>query len=216
MKKLLGFIIIALFLGSSYCHAGGDKLKIIFINTPEVVVDGVGLHVGDTFFSDATIRWDNPRQVVKVINMSSKKQQIMKPEPIEVATSHSTKDYLNLDYNLSTRNEVVPAAYFFLEYQGEKGGKMTRVISEEASLAGLPEKVSLLYCDASGCQDVLITDDFNGFIDEFRWSDRIISYVIDYRKHWKVYQWLMYKLMDRPHCDVEYTQEDVKLYLSLK
>lgn len=215
MRKLFICIVIALFCCSAYC-AAADMLKIIYINTSEVVVNGNSLHVGDTFESDAVIRWDNPRQVVKVINMTTRKQKILKPEPIEVTTSHSTDDYMNLDYNLSTRDELQSAAYFFLEYVDDAGIKYTYTISEGASLADIPSEASLLYCDAGTGQDALITDDFFGFLDEFRYSDRIISYVIDPHKYWDIYKCLMWTLMDRPHCDVDFTLEDVALYKSLK
>ena len=216
MRRIFICFVLALVCFSTYCAAAGDMLKIIYINTSEVVVDGSSLHVGDSFKSDAVIRWDNPRQVVKVINMTTRKQKILKPEPIEVTTSHSTGDYMNLDYNLSTRDELQAAAYFFLEYVDETGSKFTYTISEGSSLADIPAKASLLYCDACSGQDALITDDFFGFLEEFRSSDRIVSYIIDPQEDWDIYKCLMWTLMDRPHCDVDFTLDDVALYKSLK
>lgn len=217
MRKLVLCFIVAFFSCPAYCIASDDMLKIIYINTSEVNVDGKSLHVGDSFESDAVIRWDNPRQVLKVINMSTRKQKILKPEPIEVTTSNSTGDYMNLDYNLSTRDELQAAAYFFLEYAGKGGSKFTYILSEGASLDNLPsENVSLLYCDADSGQDALITDDFMGFLEEFKSSDKIISYVVDHRKYWDIYKCLMWVLMDRPHCEVEFTMDDVDFFKSLK
>lgn len=216
MRKPFICLIVALLCSSIYSAAAGDILKIIYINTPEVVVDGKSLHVGDSFKSDATIRWDNPRQVVKVINQSTKKQQILKPEPIVVETSHSTADYMNLDYNLSTRNELQAAAYFFLEYVDDDGSKFTYPLSEGYGLSEIPAKVALLYCHADSGQDAMITDDFMGFIGEFRSSDKIVSYVIDHHKYWDIYKCLMWVLMDRPHCDIDFTMEDVDFFKSLK
>lgn len=217
MRKLVLCFIVAFFSCPAYCIAADDMLKIIYINTSEVIVDGKSLHVGDSFESDAVIRWDNPRQVLKVINMSTRKQKILKPEPIEVTTSNSTGDYMNLDYNLSTRDELQAAAYFFLEYAGKSGSKFTYTLSEGASLDNLPsENVSLLYCDADSGQDALITDDFMGFLEEFKSSDKIISYVVDHRKYWDIYKCLMWVLMDRPHCEVEFTMDDVDFFKSLK
>lgn len=216
MRKLFICLIVALFCFSAYCAADGDKLKIIYINTPEVVVDGKSLHVGDTFESCACIRWDNPRQVVKVINMTTKKQQILKPEPIVVETEHSTADYMNLDYNLSTRDELQAVAYFFLEYVDDNGSKYTYPLSDGYSLSEIPSKVALLYCHAYSGQDALITDDFMGFLNEFRSSDKLVSYVIDHQEYWDIYKCLMWTLMDRPHCDVDFTVEDVDFFKSLK
>lgn len=217
MRKLLLCFIVAFFCCPAYCIAADDMLKIIYINTSEVIVDGKSLHVGDSFESDAVIRWDNPRQVLKVINMSTRKQKILKPEPIEVTTSNSTGDYMNLDYNLSTRDELQAAAYFFLEYADKSGSKFTYTLSEGTSLEILPsENVSLLYCDADSGQDAMITDDFMGFLEEFKSSDKIISYVVDHRKYWDIYKCLMWVLMDRPHCEVEFTMDDVDFFKSLK
>ena len=55
MRKLLLCFIVAFFCCPAYCIAADDMLKIIYINTSEVIVDGKSLHVGDSFESDSIV-----------------------------------------------------------------------------------------------------------------------------------------------------------------
>ena len=73
-----------------------------------------------------------------------------------------------------------------------------------------------MYCDAESGQDKLIIDDFYGFMEEFRFADRIVSYVIDAEKYWDIYKWAMWALMASPHCQVALSLEDIALYRSFK
>ena len=217
MRKLIYSVVCLLICCSALSASEVERYKIIYISTPEIKIGGVAHRVGDVFTSGMEIEWMNSDQVIKTINMTTKKQQIFKPEPIEVVTSHTTNDYMNLNYNLSTRDELIPAEYFFLEYESPYEGKITIPVSEGMTLAEAPAaKVSLMYCDAKSGQDKLIIDDFYGFMEEFRFADRIVSYVIDAEKYWDIYKWAMWALMASPHCQVALSLEDIALYRSFK
>ena len=215
MRKLIYSVVCLLICCSAYCASEVERYKIIYISTSEIKIGGVAHRVGDIFTSGMEIEWMNPNQVIKTINMTTKKQQIFKPEPIEVVTSHTTNDYMNLNYNLSTRDELTPAEYFFLEYDSPYEGKVTIPVVEGMSLPVLPDvKVSLMYCDAQSGEDKLIVDDFYGFLEEFRFADKIVSYVIDAEEYWDIYKWLVWALMPRPYCEVALSLEDIVLYRS--
>lgn len=215
MKKTIYTVIILMLAMSSLRAASADSLKIIYMNTPQVEQGARCLHVGDVITDSKDIKWSNERQVIKVLDMTTKKQIVLKPEKLQVAVSHSSKDYMNLNYNLSTRDEISAAGYFFIQYRKD-GHKKNMPIAHGSVLKGLPSRVSLYYSDPDTGVDALITDDFISFLNEFKKADNAVSVLIDREKHWDMYQKAMWVIMSRPHCEVDFTPEDASLYLSLK
>lgn len=73
MKKLQ--ILLLLLLLSLPMAA--DNYKILYMNYPQLTIDGKPAKVGTTFTDKSVIKWAKLRQAIKVINLKSKRQSMM-------------------------------------------------------------------------------------------------------------------------------------------
>ena len=103
MKKALIITVLALICCCTNIFA--DKYKILFINTPSVVVGNQTLHVGDMFDEESVINWESQKQAMKVQNLRTK--QIRLFTSMQFSKSKSIKDFFLKQNHLSTRGGVL-------------------------------------------------------------------------------------------------------------
>lgn len=101
--------ILALLLTTAIIslQAQNDSWRILFLNTPEIVINGQTLHRGDTFQGPGNIRWSAPRQAMKVINLSTSKQRLVVSEQFTKAQARTLEEFLRGEKSLSTRQGVL-------------------------------------------------------------------------------------------------------------
>ena len=59
------------------------EFKILFLNYPQIWINGKASKVGDTFDENAVIKWSKERQAMKVIDIDSKKRYLMVCKPTD-------------------------------------------------------------------------------------------------------------------------------------
>lgn len=84
-----------------------DNWRILFLNTPEIVINGKTLHQGDTFQDPGHINWSAPRQAMKVMNLSTRKQRLLVSEQFAKAKAHTLKEFLKGEKSLFTRQGIL-------------------------------------------------------------------------------------------------------------
>ena len=97
MKYYLTTLFI-LFAG----NMNADKYKILFINTPSVVIGNKKLYVNDTFDEESFIRWESQKQAMKVQNLRTKQIRIFTSK--QFSKNESIKDFYLKHNHLSTRS----------------------------------------------------------------------------------------------------------------
>lgn len=100
MKKVI-FLIVA-FAISAVLKA--ERYKIIAMNTPSVEIGEKEFVKGDTISDIHDINWKAPREAIKVLNLATRKQELVVSENYTRYKSNSLGDYLSKTKHLSTRN----------------------------------------------------------------------------------------------------------------
>lgn len=83
--------------------ASADEFKILYLTTPDITIGGKTLKIGDTFAGNASINWTTPRQAMKVMNTSTKKQSLVVAEKYTGSKSADMDSYFVSSRQLSTR-----------------------------------------------------------------------------------------------------------------
>ena len=99
MKQLT----ITLLLCLSTIIAVADDFKILYLTSPDITINGKACKVGDTFSRNASIAWTAPRQAMKVLDLATKKQNLIVAEEYAKNKSHDIASYLVATKHLSTR-----------------------------------------------------------------------------------------------------------------
>lgn len=99
--KRLSLIVICGLIGASTLSA--DKYKVLYVNNPEILVNGKACKVGDVFDDAAVIKWSKERQAIRVYNLDKRKQEMLVAYKV---TPHgvNVKDILTGNMHLSTRD----------------------------------------------------------------------------------------------------------------
>lgn len=100
MKNLF---LTALMCLAAILTAAADDFKILYLTTPDITVGGKTLRVGDTFTGTAPISWSAPRQAMKVLNTSTRRQSLVVAEKYKECKSRDMASYLVASKQLSTR-----------------------------------------------------------------------------------------------------------------
>jgi len=100
MKNLLLSIAMCFAAVSS---AAADDFKILYLTTPDIVIGGKTLKVGDTFAGSAPISWKASRQAMKVLNIATQEQSLVVAEKYDASKSRDLFSYLLSSRQLSTR-----------------------------------------------------------------------------------------------------------------
>ena len=100
MKKAISVLVIILVAALTLC---ADNFKILFLTTPSITIGGKTCKVGDTFAGDAAISWTAPRQAMKVLNTTTKKQSLVVAEKFSGSKSADMNSYFVQSKQLSTR-----------------------------------------------------------------------------------------------------------------
>ena len=108
MKKYLA-ICVFIICGSFVCHA--DRYKIIYLNNPNLLINGAKVKVGDVFDDNAIIKWSMERQAMRVYNLDKKKQMMMVAYKI-TPQGNCVKDIITSNMHLSTRDALSQSADF--------------------------------------------------------------------------------------------------------
>lgn len=110
MKRRLFSFMGMLLLAGAFTNgvlAQTDIWKILYLNTPDIIVDGRVLHTGDTFREPAAISWSKPRQAMKLLNLSTYKQRLVVGERYASSKAQTLSEYLRSEKSLSTRQGVL-------------------------------------------------------------------------------------------------------------
>lgn len=99
-RRIVSAIVMAVIIAIS-CHA---QYRIVFLNTPSILIGGKSLKAGDTFSPDAPIKWNSPRQAMKVVDMASKSQRLIVAEQYEKSECNNLKSFISQTKHLSSRN----------------------------------------------------------------------------------------------------------------
>lgn len=93
-------VAIALCIAVTIC-AYADY-RILYINTPYIVIGGKRLKTGDTFTENATIKWTSERQAMRVMDTASGRQRVFVAGDFSQAKASTLKAYLAKPSRLST------------------------------------------------------------------------------------------------------------------
>ena len=75
-KKMIILLLLPLFVTME-----ARNFRILFLNYPQIWINGKASKVGDVFDENAVIKWSKERQAMKVIDLNSKKRYLMVCKP---------------------------------------------------------------------------------------------------------------------------------------
>ena len=116
MKNIITALAV---IAASALALSADNFKILYLTTPDIVIGGKTYKVGDVFAGDAPIKWSAPRQAMKVLNTTTKKQSLVVAEKYSGTKSADMNSYFIQSKQLSTRqgeiiNTMEPVSYTHL------------------------------------------------------------------------------------------------------
>ena len=91
------------------CMVAHADYRILFLNTPSIVIGGKVLKVDDTFAGDAIIKWTSPKQAMRVLNTATGEQRVFVADDFSKANANSLQAYLSRTKRLSTDSAGAPA-----------------------------------------------------------------------------------------------------------
>lgn len=97
------FIISLAVIAASALAVSADNFKILYLTTPDIIIGGKTYKVGDVFAGDIPIKWSAPRQAMKVLNTTTKKQSLVVAEKYSGCKSADMNSYFVQSKQLSTR-----------------------------------------------------------------------------------------------------------------
>ncbi len=97
------FIISLAVIAASALTVSADNFKILYLTTPDIIIGGKTYKVGDVFAGDVPIKWSAPRQAMKVLNTTTKKQSLVVAEKYSGCKSVDMNSYFVQSKQLSTR-----------------------------------------------------------------------------------------------------------------
>lgn len=100
MKNIITALAV---IAASALALSADNFKILYLTTPDIVIGGKTYKVGDVFAGDAPIKWSAPRQAMKVLNTTTKKQSLVVAEKYSGTKSADMNSYFIQSKQLSTR-----------------------------------------------------------------------------------------------------------------
>lgn len=98
MKNIISLALCSML---SFTISFADNYKILYINTPSVIIDNKQMHVGDTFDDSVQIKWDSDKQAIKVLNVQTKKVRLFAAK--QFSQTKSIKDFYLKQNHLSSR-----------------------------------------------------------------------------------------------------------------
>jgi len=84
------------------CLCARADYRILFLNTPTIVIGGKALKVNDTFEAGATIKWSVARQAMKVLDTQTGERRVFVADDFSKAKASSLQAYLSKTKSLST------------------------------------------------------------------------------------------------------------------
>lgn len=83
-----------------------DDYRILLINNGVVRIEGKTVQKGDTFSDKDDISWENERQAIKAINLSTRKSMVLTAAQMKKADCSSLLDYAVFVNQMSVRDYV--------------------------------------------------------------------------------------------------------------
>lgn len=99
-KKRLTFLVAILM---AVCHISADSYKVLYLSSPDIKIKNKTIAVGDVFADNDKIEWANDQQVMKVINLKTKRVVVLAAKSLKNMESTSLFEYLTNRERLSTR-----------------------------------------------------------------------------------------------------------------
>lgn len=99
MKRFLLFFIVILIYQSLY--AGGEKFRILYLNTPTITIGGKALVTGNDFSATDIIKWGSAKQAMRIISLVTNKQLTLSASI--VSEKKSLADFFRNRKQLATR-----------------------------------------------------------------------------------------------------------------
>lgn len=216
--KFLSAILLLLLSAVSY---GQEVYRIVFLSREPITIDNTPKNTGDSFRSDSQIEWSEDTQVMKVVEKSSRRQYVLAAKALSGRKSGLAGEYVMINKQLSTRSAAVKEAstggeFFYLGYE-QAGTRKTLVPSCGMFMDELPQEVWLCrYSPATG-RSTVVTEDFRSFQDDLLITDALVSRLMERMGEDEESRLcLMHMFADERFKDIDYTIEDLKLFLSLK
>jgi len=101
MKKILIIVMVFIVLTS-----GANNLKVFYINQGEIWADGVSLKLNSLISSGARIRWEDDRQLFKVIDIETHKVTVVPAKTLITGKMTTISELLVQKQKLSSRNGI--------------------------------------------------------------------------------------------------------------
>lgn len=216
---------------------GGDKDRYAIMSFSQgyesAVIDSEVKKQGDRFSSNAVVDWKD-ELVLHVRDTQTGKAYYLTPETINVIRKHTMRDYgsrvVNTYVNAQDEDHIADAPVYMLAYI--QGGRKYEVeLQKGMSLSGYPESLALFSQTKSKEEKVennLITDDFKGFIKSLLYASQEAKAVLslfpkeydcckdeDKNRMRTDYMFLIHQYTDEEYYDVDYTFDELSLFLSV-
>lgn len=101
MKKVLTIVMVFIVL-----TAGANNLKVFYINQGKIWADGVSLKLNSLISSEARIRWEDDRQLFKVIDIETHKVTVVPAKTLITGKMTTISELLFQKQKLSSRNGI--------------------------------------------------------------------------------------------------------------
>lgn len=205
----------------------GKKLMIMDMNSNYVLIDSKVMKIGDVFMEGANVWWCFKGQTMDVMDVNTSKMY-----KFSAVNNHKTsatrEDFWGLEKPLSTNDRDSMAissetpAHLYVSYR-ENGQHKREVLNLNMDLEALPTALSLYRYDPKENADMLMTEDFRGFVDSLVDAHKMAKDEIEKTDYYegeeekarKDYMKLMKRYTPSRYKSIEYTYNELKLLLKL-
>ena len=113
MKRICFNITLLLLIAIS---SRAQQYKILYINTPTIHIGSRDCKIGNVFYKEDVIQWQDDKQVLKVEDKNSKEQFIICPRMLcQNSVSNTVGAYINVRKSLASRAGVLTHQYELAE-----------------------------------------------------------------------------------------------------
>lgn len=107
MKRRIFSVLAVIFASTLMLNA---DFRIVFLNTPTVSINGKEMKVNDVFPEESTVKWNSPKQAMKVVDTQSGRQRLIVAEQYQKSKAADIMSFIKGVKHLSSRgtaNNVV-------------------------------------------------------------------------------------------------------------
>lgn len=198
-----------------------DLWHISWLNEEPVTIDSKALKTGDDFDSEQSIVWKDENQVMKAMDVQTKRCLVLSARGLPGKTGGLLKDYVAVSKKLSTRSAAtyeasMQGSYHYLRYLTDDSYETLRLVPG-IMLWDLPDKIELCYYDA--VNDTLRTEaeDFRSVQDDLIITTALVLRLIDTGVFTEEeFLSLLYQFADDATRKTSLTFEEIKTIITIK